>query len=43
MNQGAVISPARIIRTMDPARPAATAIAVRDGLIRAVGSFGELN
>ena len=42
MNQQTVIYPARLVRTMDPARPVATAIAVRDGLVRAVGSVEEL-
>src|SRR5690349_17666758 len=30
------------IRTLDPARPAATAVAIRDGLIVAVGSDAEV-
>lgn len=42
MNQETVIYPARMVRTMDPARPVATAIAVRGALIRAVGSVEEL-
>jgi predicted amidohydrolase YtcJ len=33
---------ARRVRTMDPARPAATHVAVRDGLIVAVGSLDEM-
>lgn len=37
-----VIYPAQLVRTMDPARPTAEAIAVRDGRIRAVGSLDEL-
>ncbi len=42
MNNQTVIYPARIVRTMDPSRPVATAFAVRDGLIRAVGTVEEL-
>ncbi|MDJ0357856.1 hypothetical protein [Paenarthrobacter sp. PH39-S1] len=42
MDQQTIIYPAKIVRTMDPSRPVATAIAVRDGLIRAVGSVEEL-
>jgi predicted amidohydrolase YtcJ len=36
------IYPARLVRTMDPARPAAQAVAVRGDRIRAVGSLEEL-
>ncbi|MFJ6416637.1 amidohydrolase [Paeniglutamicibacter sp. NPDC091659] len=43
MNNRTVIYPARIVRTMDPSRPVATAFAVRDGLIRAVGTVEELS
>lgn len=42
MNNQTVIYPARIVRTLDPARPVAKAVAVRDGLIRAVGTVEEL-
>lgn len=42
MNTKTIIYPARIVRTMDPARPVARAVAVRDGLIRAVGTVEEL-
>ena len=42
MSNRTVIYPARIVRTLDPARPVARAIAVRDGLIRAVGTVEEL-
>lgn len=38
-----IIYPAKMVRTMDPARPTAAAVAVRDGLIRAVGSAEELS
>lgn len=37
-----IIYPARIVHTMDPARPVAEAIAVRGDRIRAVGSTAEL-
>ena len=37
-----IVYPARMIRTMDPARPAAEAIAVRGDRIRAVGTVAEL-
>ena len=37
-----VVYPARIVRTKDPARPTAQAIAVRGDRIRAVGSLDEL-
>lgn len=37
-----IIYPARIVRTMDPARPEAEAVAVRGARIRAVGSVAEL-
>lgn len=37
------IYPARLVRTMDPARPSAEAIAVRGDRIRAVGSMDELS
>lgn len=37
-----VIYPAQLVRTMDPARPTADAIAVRNGRVRAVGSLEEL-
>lgn len=36
------IFPARLVRTMDPARPTADAVAVRGNRIRAVGSLEEL-
>lgn len=36
------VYPARIVRTMDPACPTAEAVAVRDGLVRAVGTVQEL-
>ncbi|GAA1209701.1 amidohydrolase [Prauserella alba] len=36
------VYPARIVRTMDPARPTAEAVAVRGERIRAVGSVSEL-
>jgi len=37
-----VVYPAALVRTMDPARPTADAIAVEDGRIRAVGTVEEL-
>lgn len=37
-----VVYPARIVRTMDPSRPTAQAVAVRGDRIRAVGSLDEL-
>lgn len=37
-----VIYPARLVRTLDPARPTAEAVAVRGSRIRAVGSLEEL-
>ncbi len=37
-----IVYPARIVRTMDPARPTAEAIAVRGDRIRAVGTVEEL-
>jgi predicted amidohydrolase YtcJ len=37
-----VVYPARLVRTLDPARPTAQAIAVRGDRIRAVGSLDEL-
>lgn len=37
-----IVYPARIVRTMDPARPTAEAVAVRGDRIRAVGSVDEL-
>lgn len=37
-----VIYPARIVRTMDPARPVAEAVAIRGDRIRAVGTVTEL-
>lgn len=37
-----VVYPARLVRTMDPSRPVAEAIAVREERIRAVGSVAEL-
>jgi predicted amidohydrolase YtcJ len=37
-----VVYPARLVRTLDPARPAAEAIAVRGDRIAAVGSLDEL-
>ncbi|PQZ89558.1 amidohydrolase [Arthrobacter sp. MYb227] len=43
MTSETIIYPAKIVRTMDPSRPTATAVAVRDGLIRAVGSIAELS
>ena len=36
------VYPARLVRTMDPARPEAEAVAVRGDRIRAVGSVAEL-
>ncbi|SDQ58582.1 amidohydrolase [Arthrobacter crystallopoietes] len=36
------VYPARIVRTMDPARPTAEAVAVRGDRIRAVGTVAEL-
>lgn len=36
------IYPARLVRTMDPARPTAEAVAVRGDRVRAVGSLEEL-
>ncbi len=42
MSSRTVIYPARMVHTMDPARPQAQAVAVRDGRIRAVGSLSEL-
>jgi predicted amidohydrolase YtcJ len=39
---GAVIYTAREFRTMDPARPTAEAVAVRDGRFLAVGSLAEV-
>lgn len=43
MTSETIIYPAKIVRTMDPARPTAAAVAVREGLIRAVGSIEELS
>ncbi|WP_026555980.1 amidohydrolase [Arthrobacter sp. 35W] len=40
--QRSIIYPARIIRTLDPARPVAQAVAVRGDRILAVGSLAEL-
>ncbi|WP_328334614.1 MULTISPECIES: amidohydrolase [unclassified Streptomyces] len=40
--QQTIIYPARMVRTMDPARPEAEAVAVRGARIRAVGSVSEL-
>ena len=40
--ESTVVYPARIVRTMDPARPTAEAIAVRGDRIRAVGTVEEL-
>ncbi|WP_113716641.1 amidohydrolase [Arthrobacter dokdonensis] len=37
-----IVYPARVVRTMDPARPTAEAVAVRGDRIRAVGSLKEL-
>ncbi|WP_235737875.1 amidohydrolase [Nocardioides alcanivorans] len=37
-----IVYPARMVRTMDPSRPTAEAIAVRGDRIRAVGSLDEL-
>ena len=37
-----IVYPASIVRTLDPARPTATAVAVRGPRIRAVGSVAEL-
>jgi predicted amidohydrolase YtcJ len=37
-----VVYPARLVRTLDPARPAAEAVAVQGDRIRAVGTLGEL-
>lgn len=42
MSEKTIIYPARVVRTMDPSRPVANAVAVRAGLIRAVGSLEEL-
>ena len=38
-----VIYPAKMVRTMDPARPEAEAVAVRGNRILAVGSVEELS
>lgn len=43
MTSQTTIYPARAVHTMDPSRPHADAVAVRDGLIRAVGSVKELS
>lgn len=43
MTSETIIYPAKIVRTMDPARPTAAAVAVRDGLIRGVGNVEELS
>ncbi|MGL3805455.1 amidohydrolase [Paeniglutamicibacter sp. R2-26] len=40
--EATIVYPARMIRTMDPARPVAQAIAVRGDRIRAVGTVDEL-
>ncbi|MCV9993155.1 amidohydrolase [Paeniglutamicibacter sp. ZC-3] len=40
--QSIIVYPARTVRTMDPARPTAEAVAVRGERIRAVGSVAEL-
>ncbi len=40
--QDLVIYPAKLVRTMDPSRPTAEAVAVRGDRIRAVGSMEEL-
>lgn len=40
--QELIIYPAKLVRTMDPSRPTATAVAVRGDRIRAVGSVEEL-
>jgi predicted amidohydrolase YtcJ len=37
-----IVYPARLVRTLDPARPTAQAIAVQGDRIRAVGTLGEL-
>lgn len=37
------VYPARLVRTMDPARPLAEAVAVRGGRVRAVGTLAELS
>ncbi len=37
-----VIYPAKLVRTLDPARPSAEAIMVRGSRIRAIGSLDEL-
>ena len=42
-NEITVIYPAKMVRTMDPARPEAEAVAVRGNRIRAVGSVAELS
>ena len=42
MAEDLVVYPARLVRTMDPSRPTAQAIAVRGDRIRAVGSLDEL-
>lgn len=42
MTSQTIIYPARAVHTMDPSRPAAQAVAVREGRIRAVGSLDEL-
>lgn len=43
MSKQTTIYPARMVRTMDPSRPEAKALAVREGLIRAVGTVEELS
>lgn len=42
VDQRTVIYPAKIVRTMDPARPEAEAVAVRGDRIRAIGTVAEL-
>lgn len=41
-NRQTIVYPARLVRTMDPARPTAEAVAVRGDRIRAVGTVKEL-
>nr|WP_306238675.1 amidohydrolase [Ornithinimicrobium sp. HY1745] len=43
MSDDLIIYPARLVRTMDPARPTAEAVAVVGDRIRAVGSLDELS
>ena len=43
VNAETVVYTAKLIRTMEPALPEATAVAVEDGKILAVGDLGSLD